>query len=96
MELIFSMKVPGRTPLLNQLFGMTHWDRAKFKKGIQKDFLSSLQACASDLPTKTESSENTTSIAFVTRDSYPMIALRFAQSAKRKGSAPKAKRNIRN
>ncbi len=96
MELIFSMKVPGRTPLLNQILAMSHWRRRNFKKAIQEDFLSSLQACANGSRMKTESSGNTTSIASVTPDSYPMIALRFARSAKRKGSAPKVKKSTRN
>ena len=62
--------IPGRLPSWNEILGMEHWARDKFKKQIQADFLSALRRTASAYSTKTTSAKSTMSIAADTLVSY--------------------------
>lgn len=62
-ELILCLEIPGRLPSWNDLLGLEHWARYKFKKMLQETFLCELRRCASDSSTKTTSARNTMLIA---------------------------------
>src|ERR1700678_2262813 len=59
---IFRLTIPGRLPSWNQVLAMEHWARKKFKDGLARDFLSALQAAASDCSTRTICAKSTTLI----------------------------------
>lgn len=89
----FSISIEGRLPSWNQILGMHHWTRAKFKKEIADAFLSALRALENDSSTRTTSAKNTTSIYFVTLESYLQMTLqkRKLKSAKKRSEAKKLK-----
>lgn len=88
--------IPGRLPSWNEILGMEHWARAKFKSDIQDAFLSELRRSAADSSTKTTSARNTMSIAADTLESYQATqrAKRALRQAKKKSEA-KAKSALR-
>ena len=59
-EPIFQLRIPGRLPSWNAILAMGHWQRAKFKKRIQAEFLSALKASGNDFWTKTIVRESST------------------------------------
>lgn len=70
LEPLFVLEVDGRLPSWNEILGMEHWARDKFKCQLQDAFLSALRVCARDCSTKTTSAKNIMSIAADTLDSY--------------------------
>ncbi len=86
-----TIEIPGRLPSWNEILGMEHWARDKFKKTLQASFLSALQRSASDFSTKTTSAKNTMSIAAATLVSYQATQLekRKLRRAKKKLKAQK-------
>lgn len=69
-ELLFQIEIPGRLPSWNEILGMQHWSRVRFKTDLQLEFLSALRASASDSLTKTTSAKSTTLIAADMLGSY--------------------------
>lgn len=67
--------IPGRLPSWNDILGMEHWAREKFKKEIQDSFLSALRRSASDCSTTTTAVKSTMSIAADTLASYQATRL---------------------
>lgn len=92
-ELIFSIEIPGRLQSWNQILGMEHWERYKFKDALQADFLYELQASAKDSSTKTTCARNTILTAAATLASYRETArqLRKSKLAKKKLSRAQPK-----
>lgn len=68
-EPIFQLRIPGRLPSWNAILAMGHWERAKFKKRIQAEFLSALKASGIDCSMKITSPKRPTSIVSGTRAS---------------------------
>jgi len=66
MKIVVNHPVPS----WNEVLGMSHWERAKFKKRIQDDFLSELRASASGCSTRTTFARSTMLTASVTLASY--------------------------
>ena len=56
------LEIPGRLPSWNEILGMHHWQRYKFKEQLARDFLCALRACARDFSMKTTSAKNIMSI----------------------------------
>lgn len=65
---VLTVTIKEPLPSLNVLLAMSHWERTKLKRSIQKSFLSGLQAIAADSSTKTTSSPSTTSTPLVIAD----------------------------
>jgi len=82
-------------PLWNAILGMSHWQRATFKKKQMADFLSALKASAADSLTKTGSVKSIWSIAADTLASYRTMRLESAKSKRRSAKPQKAKKNTR-
>lgn len=57
-EPIVRLEVPGRIPSWNEILGMEHWARYKYKDQVQVAFLSALRACAADCSMKTTSARS--------------------------------------
>ena len=85
--------IPGRLPSWNTLLAMGHWQRAKFKTELQREFLSALQACGSDSSTQTTFARSTTSIAAATLASYLETTRAKSLSKRRNAKQQKAKKN---
>lgn len=68
--LIFSLIIPSKLPSWNEILGMHHWARKKFKDQIAQEFLSELRVCANDSSTKTICVKNIMSIYADTLESY--------------------------
>ena len=74
-ELLFSLEVPGRLPSWNEILGMEHWARYKFKDQLQLAFLYELQASGNAYSTSTTCAKNISLIAAGTLASYRETAL---------------------
>ena len=94
-KLIFSLTVPGRLPSWNDILGMEHWARHKFKKELANEFLSELRALERGSSTKTTSAKSTTLTFADTLALY--LATKQEQRASRQRSVrrKKAKKNTR-
>jgi hypothetical protein len=81
--------IPGRLPSWNEILGMEHWARAKFKSDIQDAFLSELRRSAADSSTKTTCARSIMSIAAATLESYQATqrAKRASRQAKKRSEA---------
>lgn len=82
--LIFSLEIPVLLPSWNQILGMHHWQRAKFKGELASGFLSALRASVTDSSTKTTCAKSTTSIYADTLELYiaMLLSKRKSKSAK--------------
>lgn len=72
--LLVKLEIPGRLPSWNDLLGMEHWARYKFKSELSKRFLSVLRASGSASSTKTTSAKSTMSIYADTLELYLQTA----------------------
>lgn len=61
-KLIFRMVLPGLLPSWNEMLGMEHWARAKFKGGLADNFEFLLRRVAKDSSTTTTHVKNSMSI----------------------------------
>lgn len=68
--LIFYLEIPVKLPSWNEILGMNHWRRKKFKDELAKGFLSALRASANDSSMRTTCAKNTMSIFADTLESY--------------------------
>lgn len=50
-RLLFRLVIPYKTPTLNFLFKLNHWQRMKHRRHCQDVFMSALRAAAKDSPT---------------------------------------------
>ena len=69
-DLILSLEIPGRLPSWNEILGMEHWTRDKFKQRLQDAFEYALRQSASDCSTKTTSAKSIMWTAAATLGSY--------------------------
>jgi len=69
-EAIIELRIPGRLPSWNEILGMQHWARDKFKCQLQDNFAYALRASANDSSIKTTSARSTMLTAAATLDSY--------------------------
>lgn len=69
-ELLFSLEIDGRLPSWNEILGMEHWARDKFKSQLQEDFLFALRQSAAGCLTKTICARSTLLTAAATLESY--------------------------
>lgn len=92
-QLVFQLEIPGRLPSWNEILGMEHWARYKFKDEIQGAFLCALRATANDCSTMTTSARSTMLTACATLDSYRAMRReqRRLKSAKKKSSPGRRK-----
>ena len=70
MKCIFQLRLSERLPSWNQILGMQHWTRKKFKDNLAKDFLCGLKALESGSSTKITSAGNITLTYSDTLESY--------------------------
>ena len=70
MKMIFSLTITERLPSWNQMLGMQHFQRDKFKSGLALRFLSALRASGNDSSTKIIYAKNTMSIYADTLESF--------------------------
>lgn len=84
LELVLEIEVDGRLPSWNEILGMEHWARDKFKSQLQDDFLSSLHRCAADCSTKTTSAKSIMLTAAATLDSYRVMVRERRKSRRNK------------
>jgi len=68
--LIFYLEIPVKLPSWNEILGMNHWRRKKFKDELAKGFLSALQASASDSSMRTTCARSIISTYVDTLESY--------------------------
>lgn len=94
-KLVFKLTVPGRLPSWNQLLGMEHWQRYKFKKDLADIFLSSLKLSERACSTTTMPPPNTTLTYSATLASYLMTvrARRESKSRNKKLKLAKLKKS---
>src|SRR5882672_5795723 len=69
-ELIFSLTLPGRLSSWNEILGMEHWQRYKFKNELANAFLYELRRSENDFSMKTTSAVSMSSIYAATLASY--------------------------
>jgi hypothetical protein len=69
-ELILRLEIPGRLPSWNEILGMEHWTRDKFKQKLQDAFEFALRQSANDCSIKTISAKSTMLTAAATLGSY--------------------------
>ena len=86
MKLLCTIVVPGRLPSWNDMLGMEHWQRYKFKNDLAKSFLSALRQSETDCSMRTISQRNSMSIYADTLASYLTTARarRALRSAKKR------------
>ena len=90
---IFSLEIAGRLPLWNAVLGMSHWQRAKFKKDEMEKFMSALQASANDSLTQTDYVRSMCSTAADTLKSYAMTRQSLSRLKQRNARLKKASKN---
>lgn len=83
--LIFRLEIDGKLPSLNELFGMEHWERKKFKDQLADAFLCALQQSESASSMRITSSQSSTSIYSATLESYRATKLIRRLSKRAKG-----------
>jgi len=94
-KLILRLEIPGRLPSWNQILGLEHWGRAKLKKKIQDEFISSLYLSANELsiPIICQLSGQQTLSGIAT--SFATTRLKMSQSKRLKGKRKKASKKER-
>ena len=80
------LEIAGRIPSWNEILGMEHWARDKYKTSVRENFLCALRATAQGSSTKTTFAKNILLTAAATLDSYDKTVRerRRLRSAKRK------------
>lgn len=91
-RLIFSITIPGRLPSWNEILGMEHWARHKFKGELANAFLSALRHGANDCSTRTTLQRSTMLTYCVTLESY--LAMRQEQQRLRSAKRRSAQKSL--
>lgn len=69
-EPFLTIEIPGRIPSWNEILGMEHWERYRFKSKLRREFISGLRVFAQLCSMKTTSARNSILIAAATLESY--------------------------
>lgn len=73
-EPLVTIEIPGRLPSWNEVLGMEHWARDKYKISLREKFLCALRASVQDCSTRTISVRNILSTAADTLAYYDRTA----------------------
>lgn len=93
--LIFRLEVDGRLPSWNEILGMEHWARYKFKNELAASFLSALQQSGTDSSMRITCAKNSMSTYADTLERYLVMkqVRRTSKRSKGKRAATKKSRS---
>lgn len=95
LQLMLRLRIPGRIPSWNAVLSMSHWQRAKAKKQLQKEFISALSLSENASAIRTTFRKNGFSTVSDIAERFEAMSRIKSPSKRRKGKRRKAKRSTR-